>query len=591
MDKVSKIGLAVTVLLLIGWFYHSSQQKRQLTPVPSPVAISESAAAQPAPPVQPEQVAVAAPAVSNAPPSGEAVVVDIPELPATFPEEVESVFFQSDYLDVELSSFGGVIRKLSLKENPAAGIRRLSGEDSGEVKIFSARHIDGAPGRFLNFPVLEMEATPVEDGARFTLTYENGVAVEKQYRFSRDGYTGQLEISIRNDSDTPLGWPHGLIFGCGAIYPIDPEDQLGVDVLGGDKVFREKGPKEQEPTTVNWLGLKTKYFAAIFKPLELPASFFTITGRDKRAAAPAVAAFGCARGPGASPYEYLQASMNFPTLTLQPGETAQYSFALYFGPADYEALQAAGHQFEKLVDFGFFGNFYIPQALIWLLTRLYRLVGSYGWAIILLTVIIKLVLWPLTHKSYASMGKMQQLAPQLAELKEKYKNDAKKIQAETMKLYKANGVNPMGGCLPMILQMPVLFALFTTLRNTILLRNAPFWIIPGRWIKDLSGPDVLATLEQSYPIIGNQINILPLLMGISFYLQQKMTPTAGGGSAQSAQQQKMMATLMPVMFTFLFYSLPAGLNLYFMLSTFITVGQQMMTTKWKAKKQLVSGKR
>lgn len=131
----------------------------------------------------------------------------------------------------------------------------------------------------------------------------------------------------------------------------------------------------------------------------------------------------------------------------------------------------------------------------------------------------------------------------------------------------------------MLLQMPILFALFTTLRNTILLRKAPFWIIPGRWIQDLSGPDVLMTLGKSYPIIGNQLNILPLLMGLSFYLQQKFTPTAGGGTAQAAQQQKMMSTMMPILFTFMFYTLPAGLNLYFMLSTFITVAQQLMVTK------------
>jgi len=236
------------------------------------------------------------------------------------------------------------------------------------------------------------------------------------------------------------------------------------------------------------------------------------------------------------------------------------------------------------VDFGIFGKIYLPQVLIWLLNWIYGLIGSYGWAIIFLTIIIKVVLWPLTHKSYASMGKMQKLQPQLAELKEKYKGDSKKIQAETMKLYKANGVNPMGGCLPMLLQMPILFALFTTLRNTILLRKAPFWIIPGKWIKDLSGPDVLMVLDKSYPIIGNHLNILPLLMGLSFFLQQKFTPTAGGGSAQSAQQQKMMATLMPVMFTFLFYSLPSGLNLYFMLSTFITIAQQLITTRMSEKK-------
>ena len=580
MDRVSKIGLTVTILLLIGWFYWTSQQEPP--PAPEPPAPTEVPVPEPAVP-EPEPEPEVAPPVAVVPP-GEPVVVPAPELAPVFPEDAEAVVFESDYLVVELSSFGGVIRELTLKENPAAGIRKLAGEETGEVALISARRIEDAPGRFLDFPPAEMEAVQLQDGARFTLAYDNQVVLEKNYRFSRDGYTGSLEITIRNDSDQALAWHDGPVFGAGSIYPIDPEDLLGVDVLDAESVRREKRPIEREPATVNWLGLKTKYFAAIYRPLERPASFFTVQGREKRTATPAEAAFGCARGPGASPYEYLQASMTFPSLTLQPGAEVRYSFALYFGPADYGEMQAAGHGFEKLVDFGFMGNFYLPQALIWLLTALYSVVGSYGWAIILLTVIIKIVLWPLTHKSYASMGKMQQLQPQLAELKEKYKNDAKKIQAETMKLYKAHGVNPMGGCLPMLLQMPVLFALFTTLRNTILLRNAPFWIVPGVWMKDLSGPDVLTTLEQSYPIIGNQVNILPLLMGISFYLQQKMTPTTGGGSPQAAQQQKMMATLMPVMFTFLFYTLPAGLNLYFMLSTFITVGQQVMTTKMREKK-------
>ncbi len=578
MDKISKIGLTVTVLLLAGWFYWTGQQKKSHPPaVSAPAAVPAPAGESPAPPPE-----IAAPA--EIVPPAKPVVVPAADLPPAFPEDSQSVFFESDYISVELSPFGGVIRNLVLKENPSGGIRRLAGEDSGAVTLFSSRDTGGAPGRFLNFSPGEMRMVPKENGTEFSRTDENGVTVTKLYSFSRDGYAGRLEITVRNDSGLPLAWPDGLVFGCGAIYPIDPEDQLGVDILDGETVRREKKPAEREPATVNWLGLKTKYFAAVFAPQERPASFYTIEGREKNKTAPASAAFGCAGGPGASPYEYLRGSLTFPSLNLQPGAEEKYSFALYFGPADYDALKAAGNRFERLVDFGFFGTFYLPQALAWLLTFFYRLLGSYGWAIILLTVVIKIVLWPLTHKSYASMGKMQQLQPQLAVLKEKYKGDAKKIQAETMKLYKANGVNPMGGCLPMLLQMPVLFALFVTLRNTILLRNAPFWIIPGVWMKDLSGPDVLATLGKSYPVIGNQVNILPLLMGISFYLQQKMTPTAGGGSPQAEQQQKMMATLMPVMFTFLFYTLPAGLNLYFMLSTFITVAQQMMTTRMRAAK-------
>jgi len=567
------------VLLLIGWFYWQSQQKKQLPP-PVPVGEQEKALKRETLPSAPPARAVVPP---KAIPKGKAVVAPAEELPVAFPRDIAPLSFETGLFTVELNPFGGVIQRLVLKENPSAGIRKLPDEVTGSVILLAPRNIEQAPGRFLNFEPVVMQSERTPNAAEFTCTYDNQVTVSKRYSFEEDSYTAHLRVILRNDSDLALKWEDGPDFNCGAIHPIDKDDLLGVDVLDGDTILRKKAPEVKSPARVNWLGLKTKYFVAIFKPEERQASFFTIEGKKKSPTPSSKAAIGCARGPGASPYQYLGATMTFPSLTLKPGESAEYSFILYLGPANYEVLKAAGNRLAEIVDFGFFGKFYLPQALIWLLDRIYNLIGSYGWAIILLTVIIKIVLWPLTHKSYASMAKMQKLQPQLAVLKEKYKGDAKKIQAETMKLYKANGVNPMGGCLPMLLQMPILFALFTTLRNTILLRKASFWIIPGKWIKDLSGPDVLMVLDKSYPIIGNHLNILPLLMGLSFFLQQKLTPTSGGGSPQSAQQQKMMATLMPVMFTFLFYSLPAGLNLYFMLSTFITIAQQLVTTRMKEK--------
>ena len=580
MDKISKLGLAVTVLLLIGWFYWQSQQKKTQPPpadTRKQAAVVEEEVSSPDRPAR----KTPAPEVIH---KEEAAVIPPEELPIPFPSDASPVTIENGLMTVELNPFGGVIQHLVLKENPAAGIRKLPEERSGAVTLIKARDIEQAPGRLLNFEPALMRVEDTPSGPVFTHTYDNKITVTKRYTFQEDLYSARLQITLRNDSDLILKWEEGPAFNCGAIHPIDKDDLLGVDLLDGDTMLRKKAPAAKTPARINWLGLKTKYFVAIYKPVERQASFFTIEGKDKSKPAPEQAAIGCAGGPGASPYEYLRAGMTFPSLTLQPGESAEYSFDLFLGPANYRELKEAGNSFEQIVDFGIFGKIYLPQILIWLLNRIYDLIGSYGWAIIFLTIIIKVVLWPLTHKSYASMGKMQKLQPQLAVLKEKYKGDSKKIQAETMKLYKANGVNPMGGCLPMLLQMPILFALFTTLRNTILLRKAPFWIIPGKWIKDLSGPDVLMVLDKSYPIIGNHLNILPLLMGLSFFLQQKFTPTAGGGSAQSEQQQKMMATLMPVMFTFLFYSLPSGLNLYFMLSTFITIAQQLVTTRMGEKK-------
>ena len=292
-----------------------------------------------------------------------------------------------------------------------------------------------------------------------------------------------------------------------------------------------------------------------------------------KAAAPCTsrAALGCAGGPAPTQYQYLTGIIGLRG-SIKPGETATYKFTYYLGPADYSLLKSAGNGFDKVLNLGMFGP--VSIAMIWLLDQIYAIIGSYGWSIIIMTMIAKLVVWPLTHKSYKSMREMNKLQPLMGALKEKYKSDPKKLQAETMKLYKEHGVSPWGGCLPMLLQMPILFALFNTLRNTILLRKAPFWLIPGKWIMDLSGPDALVTFEQPMRLLFFQIsqfNLLPVLMGASFFLQQKMTPPPASGNPQSDQQQKMMSIMMPVMFLFIFYTLPAGLNLYFFVSTITSV--------------------
>lgn len=575
MDKISKMGLAVTVLLLVGWFYWQGQQgknKRGLSP-PAGGAEAEIGAVKNA--VSPPAAEVSIPPL----PETTGVAPAGPDKPGLipFPPSLPAVELETDLMTVKLSPFGGVIQKLVLKENPDAGIRKFPDEKTGAVTLFSADSLENAPGRIMNFEPSLMEVKRFTGGVEFARLVDNKLALVKRYTFDEKRYTARLQLTIRNESNETINWEYGLLFACGALYPIDPEDLLGVDVLLSDgKIIRKKEETPTTPERISWLGLKTKYFTAIFKPVDRTASSFVVEGR-KRSSTAKQAVIGCARGAVASPYEYLKASMGFERFSLQPGDQVEYSFLLYFGPANYQILMETGYDFDKVVDLGLLRP--VSIAIIWLLGKIYGVIGSFGWAIIILTVISKIVLWPLTHKSYSSMGKMQKLQPKIAVLKEKCKNDPKKLQAETMKLYKEHGVNPMGGCLPMLLQMPILFALFTTLRNTILLRKASFWIIPGKWIKDLSGPDILMTLEKAYPIIGNQLNILPLLMGLSFFLQQKFTPTTSAGSAQAAQQQKMMSTMMPILFTFMFYTLPAGLNLYFMLSTFITVAQQVIVTK------------
>lgn len=231
------------------------------------------------------------------------------------------------------------------------------------------------------------------------------------------------------------------------------------------------------------------------------------------------------------------------------------AFTLYLGPKDRPILEAAGHGFAEGLDFGIFA----PIALILLqaLEYSHRFTGNWGVDIIVLTILVKILFWPLTRKSFSSMRDMQKLQPEMARIREKYKDDSQKMNTEVMELYKRHGVNPLGGCLPMLLQIPVFIGLYQLLQNTIQLRHASFaW-----WITDLAAP------ERLY-IMGYGIPVLTLLLGASMFLQQKLSPQAG-----DPNQQKIMM-FMPVVFTFMFIGFPAGLTIYWLTNNLLTIAQQ-----------------
>jgi YidC/Oxa1 family membrane protein insertase len=267
---------------------------------------------------------------------------------------------------------------------------------------------------------------------------------------------------------------------------------------------------------------------------------------------------------------------------LAPRQAWEGQFLSYLGPMEFERLKALGVGLEKAI---YFGGFPVPESkardwglptfpmewiavpVFWLLQWLYRLVPNYGVAIILLTVITKLIFFPLTVKSMRSMKAMQALQPQINALRSKHKSDPQRVQRETMELYRANHVNPLGGCLPMVVQIPVFYALYVALSVWADIQNAPF-ICFGKawsWLPWIGGQDVwicdLADADHTY--------ILPILMGVSMLIQQKMTPTMG-----DPRQAKMML-IMPVVFTFMFLSLPSGLVLYWTLSNVLQIAQQL----------------
>jgi YidC/Oxa1 family membrane protein insertase len=237
------------------------------------------------------------------------------------------------------------------------------------------------------------------------------------------------------------------------------------------------------------------------------------------------------------------------------GAPGTHRLTIYGGPKEQDGLEAVGGELKYIVDFGFFSP--IARPIFWLLKKLYAVIGNYGVAIILLTVMIRVPFIPLVNKGQKSMKKLQELQPRIAEMKQKYKNDPDRMNKEMMGIYSKHKVNPIGGCLPLILQIPVFFALYKVLMITIELRGAPF----AFWIQDL------ATKDPYY--------ILPVLMGATMLLQQKMTPTGGD------EKMKKILMWMPIVFTFISFNFPSGLVLYWLVNNLLSITQQFFVNRAK----------
>jgi YidC/Oxa1 family membrane protein insertase len=264
------------------------------------------------------------------------------------------------------------------------------------------------------------------------------------------------------------------------------------------------------------------------------------------------------------PSGMIEAEYTAPPTTLRPLDRVSYNFNLYLGPKDLDILKKRDDRLDLAINYGFFNIIAKPLHLA--LRFFDRYVRNYGISIIILTIIIKIIFWPLTHKSYKSMKEMQKLQPIMAKIREKYKNNKEQMQKELMGLYKTYKVNPMGGCLPMVIQIPVFFALYRILGTSIELRHAPFFL----WINDLSAPDRLFHFPFSIPFMSPPygIPVLTLLMGASMFIQQKMTPTAG----DPAQAKVMM--FLPIIFTVMFVNFPSGLVLYWLTNNILSICQQ-----------------
>jgi len=334
-----------------------------------------------------------------------------------------------------------------------------------------------------------------------------------------------------------------------------------IDVAWGPGLGTDlKGQKDNEGQT-RALGFAAERAAKLekFKPGDYPARAYLWAAVDNRyflAALIPLKDSGFSNIAVSRASKKLPPSVSFSAAVPEKAESQVCSAMFYLGPKGHEHLKSLHLGLEETVDFGYFG--FLGKIALDVLNYFHRATGNYGWAIIILTVILQIIVLPLTVKSFKASAAMKQLQPLVKELQEKFKADPKRLNVEMLNLYKVHKVNPLGGCLPMLLQLPIFWALFTTLRNAFELRGA-HWIF---WIKDLSAPDALMS------IAGVPLNVLPLIMGVGMFFQQKMMSVA-----TDPAQAKMMY-MMPVLFTFMFWNFPSGLVIYWLTNSLLTMAEQ-----------------
>jgi len=527
-----------------------SRQREQVPPAAAAPAEQKAAPAEPSP--QPE----VAPAAAHAA-LGEARATPTapsqPEPPAR-QLEIETPLFRA-----ELDSLGGVLSHLELK-----GFRVTPAPDSPLVALTTGQseHALVTPFRELGVGDLSQAGFTVEHADAQSVAFyleREGVRVRKVYDFDPESYAFALRVSVENGSGQQVSPRYELVWPAQAATGNDFTDQALAVLHDGSVVrqplaaFGQRGLLGRTPTTernfereVDWAGVTLTYFVSAMLPDDpVSASAFfrnTLPGRAGIV------------------------SVSFEPVNLPPGQSAERIFRVYTGPKEARRLEAVGGGLVRAIDLGWNWLSPLTLAFAWLLHALHDVIPNYGVAIILLTILVRAVTTPLTLKQMRSMERMRALQPKIQELKDKFPDDRQKQSEAMMQLYRREGVNPLGGCLPMLLQLPVFVGLFYALRSSIDLRQAHF----VGWIDDLSAPDSLFVI----PGIGIPFRVLPLVMGVTMVVQQRITPMQ-----VDPAQARMMMTVMPVMMTVLFYQFPSGLVLYWMVSNLLAIAHQLWIGK------------
>ena len=373
----------------------------------------------------------------------------------------------------------------------------------------------------------------------------------KTFTFSNSSNIITLQIKIQNISSSPLTVNFPLLLGTLDLSGQNPQARYqDVFLVTTEKSSHLSVAKMFHAEKVKVLGFRDQYFCLLAEPPDATYGAF-IKKLDNNTS---------------------EVGLESPMINLAPGAQIGHLFQIYVGPQDLKTLNAINPSWAGIIYFGTFDI--ISQVLLQGLQFLYNIFHSWGWAIIVLSILVYLILYPLSVKQMRSMKEMQAIQPKVEALRKLYKDNPQKMNKEIMELYKLHKVNPFGGCLPLLLQMPIFFALYNALMRSISLRGAKFL-----WIQDLSEPDRLFTLPVTLPILGNEFNILPIVMALGMFFQQKITATSGSGAA--AEQQKMMLIIMPIMFGLIFYRMPSGLVLYWLINSMLMLVFQLRMSRAK----------
>lgn len=411
---------------------------------------------------------------------------------------------------------------------------------------------------------------------------QQNIRVKKIFRFPPEGYMFKFAVKVINEGDAKLvfdndGVGMSVIWGAGLDSHKGP--QLSADLRYFHAIFylgnklKKVTPKLNKAFSyfgnITWGGLESRFYLAVLISPEAEFKKFATTVKERNLI-----------GLSEDEIKHLSrlvstAELSLPRFVLEPGKSYEQTIEAFVGPKYYDVLRETGYGLQKSL-FGWLRPFCV--ILLKIMQAFYKITLNYGWSIILLTIVVRVVTYPLTIKGMRiqakAMAEQQRIRPLIEALNQKYKDNPALKNKKLMELYKEHGINPLAplrGCLPMLIQMPIFFALYILLIQAIELKGQSFL-----WITDLSGPDKLLTFNFSIPFLGSNLNLLPILMGISQFLISKIS--SPGGAVDPMQRQ--MALLFPIFFTVLLYNFPSGLILYWLVSNILQVGQQLIVNKY-----------